>query len=86
MDIFVNTVWIPDLMAERPDIQRAYEMFAMGTHPDYRSRGIARRLVAEAWEVARKAGCDVAVVGATHAHTKALFDKLGMEQVMKEES
>ncbi len=51
LDVFINTVWAPDVMAERPEIKRVYEMFAMATHPDYRSRGIARKLVAESWEV-----------------------------------
>ena len=54
IDIFVNCLWAPDVMAQRPEVNRVYEMFAMGVHPDYRSRGIAKNLVRESWEARKK--------------------------------
>ncbi len=81
IDIFVNCMWAPEVFEKRPEIGRIYEMFALGVHPDYRSRGIAKRLVLESWELAKKVECDAAMVCATHNHTKAVFDKLGMEHV-----
>ena len=53
----------------------------LGVHQDFRGRGIAKRLVQEAFKVGIKAGCQATCVYATSPISKAIFDKLGMEVI-----
>ena len=53
-------------------------MYCLGVVSEYRGRGIATRLVEEAFQVAKKANCGSTSVYATSPISKRIFEKLGM--------
>jgi len=51
MDIYFEIMWAPNLIRDREDINRIYDMHALCTLPAYRGRGIAKNLILVAWKV-----------------------------------
>jgi len=51
MDIIFDVMWGPDLIRDREDINRIYDMHALCTDPTYRGKGIAKNLINIAWKV-----------------------------------
>ena len=78
MSLFDDMMHPGDIFEKHPDRVQMYDMFALSTLPEYRGRGIATKLVQEAFKVAKKAGCDCAVVLATNDLTREIFAKVGM--------
>ena len=79
MALFDDLMHPSDIFETHPDKKQMYDMFALSVLPEYRGRGIATKLVQEAFKVAKKAGCDCAVVLATNDFTRKIFGKLGMK-------
>ncbi len=46
-----SVLWPPDIFAHYESAHRIFDLFAMGVHPEHRSRGIARKMLAESLEV-----------------------------------
>jgi len=46
-----NVFWPPDIFEANPDLNKIYDMIALSTLSNYRGRGIAKKLVLNAWEV-----------------------------------
>ena len=74
-------LWPGDIFAQNTTVTKIYKFDALATHPDYRGRGLATKLVNQALVVAKKAQCDGATVLATNDYTRKIFDKVGMEVI-----
>lgn len=79
MALFDEITYPSDIFAAHPEDDKYYDMFALGTHSDYRGRGLAKNMVNESLKVARLAECSAAIVMATNDITRKIADKLGME-------
>jgi [ribosomal protein S18]-alanine N-acetyltransferase len=58
-------------------------ILAIATHPDYRGRGIARRLLEHVLTVAREAGCSLATLEVRRSNVPAitLYERAGFKTV-----
>ena len=70
-----------DLFAKYQDLHKLFDMFAMAVHPEFRGRGLASKMVNQAFIVARKAGCHGASAVATSDYSRKIFNKIGMEEI-----
>ncbi len=41
----------PEVFDNHPEVNKLYDMYALGTHRDYRGRGIGSELIRQAWKV-----------------------------------
>ena len=73
--------WPGDIFSQNATVKKLYKFDALATHPDYRGRGLATKLVNQAFIVAKKSQCDGAIVLATNDYTRKIFNKIGMEVV-----
>ncbi len=65
--------------AEFPDCDVLMDMYALGVHPGYRTKGIAKQLVSQAMVLARMSGLDGAIITATNKITSTIAAKLNMK-------
>jgi ribosomal protein S18 acetylase RimI-like enzyme len=78
MGLFDELMWPGDIFAAHMDCKKIYDMYALGTHPDYRGRGLATKLVLESFKVAKKSDCDCVTVLATNDFSRKIFNNVGM--------
>jgi len=53
MAIFYEVIWDPIFFESYSHLTNLYAMFALGTLPEYRGRGIGTKMVLASWEVRR---------------------------------
>jgi GNAT superfamily N-acetyltransferase len=70
------------------EANRTAEFEPVGTHPDYRRRGLARAMLLHGMLLARKAGAEqmtVACLGAPgHPKARALYDSVGFKKISQD--
>ena len=64
--------------------KRVAYIYAVATDPEYRGRGIASKLLAEALQIAEKSGkYDLAALIPSSTESKRLYERLGFEDLQR---